>query len=163
MRTRKTKPLPAQLVPSAPPKRILVRLDFSACSLQALRHALMLARLCEAELVLVHVVGPLHPGSMLEGSEIRRLRNVALHEAEHRLAELARTRVKPYAPVRYLVRAGKPFAVIADLARKTASELIVLGTHGHTGFPTVLLGSTAERVTRRAHCPVLMVRAAASR
>jgi nucleotide-binding universal stress UspA family protein len=65
--------------------------------------------------------------------------------------------------VLYLVRSGQPFAVIADLARKTASDLIVLGTHGHTGFPTVLLGSTAERVTRRAHCPVLMVRVASSR
>lgn len=145
------------------PKRILVPLDFSACSLQALCHALMLAKLCSAEVVLVHVVEPLHPGSMLENPETRRLRNLALHEAEHRLAELARTQVKPHAPVCYLVRAGKPFAVIADLARKTASDLIVLGTHGHTGFPSVLLGSTAERVTRRAHCPVLMARAAARR
>ena len=162
MRTRKTIPPSAPLTPSALPKRILVPLDFSACSLQALRHALMLAKLCQAEIVLVHVVEPLHPGSMLETSETRRLRNLALHEAEHRLAELARTSVKPHAPVRYLVRAGKPFAVIANLARKTASDLIVLGTHGHTGFPTVLLGSTAERVTRRAHCPVLMVRAASS-
>ena len=163
MRARNVDSSPAQLTLSATPKRILVPLDFSACSLQALRHALTFAKLCHAEIVLVHVVEPLHPGSMLENSEIRRLRNLALHEAEHRLAEVARTSVKPHAPVHYLVRAGKPFAVVADLARKTASDLIVLGTHGHTGFPAVVLGSTAERVTRRAHCPVLMVRAPASR
>jgi universal stress protein A len=163
MRTRKSNSQPSQLTPSATPKRILVPLDFSVCSTQALRHALTFAKLCHAEIVLVHVVEPLHSGSMLESSETRRLHNLALHETEHRLAKVARTSVKPHAPVRYLVRAGKPFVVVTDLARKTASELIVLGTHGHTGFPTVLLGSTAERVTRRAHCPVLMVRAPASR
>jgi universal stress protein A len=127
--------------------------------LQALRHALTLAKLCQAEIVLVHVVEPLHPGSILSSSETRRLHSIVLNQAEHHLAELARKSVKPHAAVRYLVRAGQPFALIADLARKTASDLIVLGTHGHTGFPTVLLGSTAERVARRAHCPVLMVRA----
>ena len=162
MRTRKTNP-PSPLGPAPVPKRILVPLDFSDCSLQALRHALTLAKLCEAELVLLHVVEPLHPGSMLQTAETRRLRNRSLNEAERRLAELARTSVKPHAPVHFLVREGKPFEVIADLARKTASGLIVLGTHGHIGFPTVLLGSIAERVTRRAHCPVLMVRAAPSR
>jgi nucleotide-binding universal stress UspA family protein len=158
MGTRKISSTPAKLRLVAAPTRILVPLDFSSCSLQALRHALTLARICAAEILLVHVLEPLHPGSMLEGAETRRLHELALHEAAHRLGELARTNVKQHAQVRCLVRAGKPFAVIATLARKTGSDLIVVGTHGHTGFPAVLLGSTAERVARRAPCPVLLVR-----
>jgi nucleotide-binding universal stress UspA family protein len=140
------------------PKRILVPVDFSPCSLGALRHALKLSRLSRSEIVLVHVVEPSHSGSLLETSELRQIRGLALQEAEHRLAELARTKVKPHAPVKHLVRPGKPFPVITDLARKTAADLIVLGTHGHTGLSEMLLGSTAERVTRGAHCPVLIVR-----
>jgi nucleotide-binding universal stress UspA family protein len=158
MGTRKINPTPASLSLVAAPTRILVPLDFSSCSLEALRHAMTLARLCGAEIVLVHVLEPLHPGSMLEGAETRRLHDLALHEATHQLAELARTNVKPLAQARCLVRAGKPFAVIASLARKTGSDLIVVGTHGRTGFPAVLLGSTAERVARCAPCPVLLVR-----
>jgi hypothetical protein len=59
--------------------------------------------------------------------------------------------------VHYLARAGTPFAVIADLARKTASDLIVLGTHGHADFHCPARQHRRAR-DRRAHCPVLMVR-----
>jgi nucleotide-binding universal stress UspA family protein len=141
-----------------PPRKILVPIDFSPCSLKAVGHALSQAKLSGAELILVHVVEPSHPGSMFETSQAKRMRNLALHNAKHELATIVREQIKPHVSARFLVKAGKPFEVISDLAARTASDLIVLGTHGHTGFPTVLLGSTAERVARRAPCPVLMVR-----
>jgi universal stress protein A len=147
-----------KVVPQDPPQKILVPIDFSPCSLKAVGHGLGLAKISGAELILVHVVEPSNPGSMFETSQAKRLRNLALNNAKHELAAIAREQIKPHVSVRYLVRAGKPFEVIADLAARTASDMIVLGTHGHTGFPTVLLGSTAERVARRAPCPVLMIR-----
>jgi nucleotide-binding universal stress UspA family protein len=56
---------------------------------------------------------------------------------------------------------GIPDAVILDVAEDEKFDLIVLGTHGRTGFTHILLGSVAERVIRRAACPVLTVRSPA--
>jgi nucleotide-binding universal stress UspA family protein len=59
-----------------------------------------------------------------------------------------------------VVRSGKPHAEICDAAKKLSADLIVLTTHGYTGLKHVWLGSTAERVVRQAHRPVLIVRPA---
>jgi nucleotide-binding universal stress UspA family protein len=53
---------------------------------------------------------------------------------------------------------GEPSAEILEAAREAKSDLIVVGTHGRTGLEHALMGSIAERVVRRAHCPVLTVR-----
>ena len=52
---------------------------------------------------------------------------------------------------------GKPARVIADVARAQGTDLIVMGTHGRTGFAHLMLGSVAERVVRIAPCAVLTV------
>jgi nucleotide-binding universal stress UspA family protein len=57
------------------------------------------------------------------------------------------------------LREGTPVEEILNAARETSADLIVMGTHGRTGLPHVLLGSVAERVVRSAQCPVLTVRA----
>ena len=56
------------------------------------------------------------------------------------------------------VRVGTPFVEIVRHARELQADLVVIGTHGRTGLAHVLLGSTAEKVVRKAHCPVLTVR-----
>lgn len=53
---------------------------------------------------------------------------------------------------------GEPATTIVDFANRHKSDLIVMGTHGHSGLIHLALGSTAEKVVRRAHCPVLTVR-----
>jgi nucleotide-binding universal stress UspA family protein len=53
---------------------------------------------------------------------------------------------------------GEPAAEILEAAREARADLIVMGTHGRTGLEHALMGSIAERVVRRAHCPVLTVR-----
>jgi nucleotide-binding universal stress UspA family protein len=55
---------------------------------------------------------------------------------------------------------GEPAAEILEVARARGADLIVMGTHGRTGLEHALMGSIAERVVRRAHCPVLTVRPA---
>ena len=57
-----------------------------------------------------------------------------------------------------LIRSGMPSDEICIAARENESDLIVVTTHGYTGFKHFLLGSTAERVVNRAPCPVLIVR-----
>lgn len=54
--------------------------------------------------------------------------------------------------------AGEPAAEIVAFARERGVDLLVLGTHGRTGLEHALMGSIAERVVRKAHCPVLTVR-----
>ena len=55
-------------------------------------------------------------------------------------------------------RQGPPFLEIIRYAKENEIDLIVLGTHGRTGLAHVLLGSVAEKVVRKASCPVLTVR-----
>jgi nucleotide-binding universal stress UspA family protein len=55
-------------------------------------------------------------------------------------------------------REGLPFEELMSLASEQSVDLIVLGTHGHTGLSHILLGSVAEKVVRHARCPVMTVR-----
>jgi nucleotide-binding universal stress UspA family protein len=57
-----------------------------------------------------------------------------------------------------MVLHGSPFACIVSAARDRGVDLIVMGSHGRTGLPHILLGSVAERVVRLAPCPVLVTR-----
>lgn len=57
-----------------------------------------------------------------------------------------------------LLRAHEAASAIVRDAEKSKAELIVVGSHGRTGLPRMLLGSVAERVVRLSHCPVLVIR-----
>jgi nucleotide-binding universal stress UspA family protein len=79
-------------------------------------------------------------------------------EAENNLKSLI-TRVKrAHIPFKTFVKKGNPHAVIAALARSQKIDLIVMGTHGHTGLAHTILGSTTEKVVRQSPCPVLTVK-----
>jgi nucleotide-binding universal stress UspA family protein len=149
--TRKTAPLTL--------KKILVPIDFSKLSRDALRWAILLARRFGSEIFLVHVVQKFPIDSTLTdgGSDwLRRLRQ----QAKADLAAMAVSlRESAEVSASAVVREGTPFDEICKAARSLGADLIVLTTHGHTGLKRIWLGSTAERVVRHAHCPVLAVRA----
>jgi nucleotide-binding universal stress UspA family protein len=63
-----------------------------------------------------------------------------------------------YAGVQKVVLLGDPAHAIADYAKEKGAQLIVIPSHGRTGITRLLIGSTAERVVRLAHCPVLVLR-----
>jgi nucleotide-binding universal stress UspA family protein len=73
-----------------------------------------------------------------------------------RLREFAGSAGKAITPV---VRIGRAWQQVVEVAKKRKSDLIITATHGHTGLKHVLLGSVAEKIVRHAHCPVLTVRA----
>lgn len=144
-------------------QKILFPTDFSDLSLCALRHATALVDKFNAELYCLYVVdeayqywgamgpesipvGP-QPDDLLESAKAR----MQQFQAEH-LAEL-----KP--PPTTHVRIGRPFAEIIAYARENDISLIVLGTHGRGAIAHMLLGSTTEKVVRKAPCAVLTVRA----
>ena len=90
---------------------------------------------------------------------------MTLTEVEDTLVQRARSALEETAAklalsgkVSTAVARGRASEEIVRTARETKASLIVIGTHGHTGISHVLLGSTAERVVRKAPCPVLTLR-----
>jgi nucleotide-binding universal stress UspA family protein len=140
-------------------QRILCPIDFSDPARRALEMAVDLAKRFGATLTVMHVYPP--PGYVLPEGYVPAGPEV-LAEVEQR------TRESLMAWQREAQEAGAPKVEIATGVGPAASEivqqahlggfdLVVMGTHGRTGFAHVVLGSTAEKVVRHARCPVLTV------
>ena len=142
-------------------RRILHATDFSTASAPAFAEALALARQERAELRLVHVMTP--PAMFLEDSYLsartfRELQSQARRAVEDRLARLLARARRAGVRAGADVREGLPADEIVRAARRRRADLIVVGTHGRSGFARAILGSVAARVVTLARCPVLTVR-----
>lgn len=152
-----------------PFKKILCPTDFSQPSYDALKVAAELALHFSAELYLVHVLAPIPvitatttpmsagaPGTSLD---------VVLYEkelmdfAEKKLAEIIDQKLSKELKVQSFLADGKAADEIVRIADKEKIDLIVISTHGETGFRHLIFGSVAEKVVRHAQCPVLTIRA----
>jgi len=143
-------------------KRILCPVDFSDNSLHALDYAIALAQSQGAELQLLHVVQPsLLSASMdpfLPEYDMTVMENY-MDACKRQLAELTDQVIeKSHAQTTSELRTGTPFMEIVTAAREKESDLIVVGTHGRTGLAHAMIGSVAEKVVRKAPCPVLTVK-----
>jgi len=135
-------------------KCIVVPVDFSDDSIAALDTALEIAA-APANVHVVHVLPTIEP------SDPEYLWTTADTPARqhHALQALRERLVDPrYDGVQMHVVFGEAGHGIADFAQANQAELIVLPSHGRTGISRLLIGSTAERVVRLAHCPVLVLR-----
>lgn len=142
-------------------RKVLCPVDFSPSSDHALEYAVAFAGAHRAELLLVHVVHPLAYGVGAEGVAVdagmQLLKEMETSCAD-RLHEVAES-VKGGCPsVSEFVVTGVPFLEIIQLAKAQNADLIVMGTHGRSGLAHMLIGSVAERVVRKAPCPVLTVK-----
>jgi nucleotide-binding universal stress UspA family protein len=128
----------------------------------ALEYAGALAARFGASMELFHVVeDPAAAGVWAaEGAvlDIGEIRAALVDEAERRLAECHKAAESLNVPVLRTVRIGAPASGIVEYARAADVDLIVMGTHGRSGFGRMLLGSVAERVVRHAPCAVVTVR-----
>lgn len=141
-------------------KQILVPVDFSACSLKALRYAVAFARQFKASITLLYVVQPYYlPGDLTGGLDYASLEDEIEENSKRELESIGSREVGKNAPWKALLRMGRPVDQITRAADELNVDLIILSTHGHTGLKHVVLGSTAENVVRHAPCPVLTVRA----
>ncbi len=141
-------------------KKILFPTDFSETAAYAWEHAATFAKEFEAEVVLLHVRVPLHSTAeaYLSGEQWERLYQETAKEAAEQMQKLvAEGALKPD-QARIELRTGIAFEQIIKAAREHGADLIVMGTHGRTGLAHALLGSVAEKVVRKAPCPVLTVR-----
>ena len=143
-------------------KKILVPIDFSKVSKDALAYAASLAEHFGTELILLHVAEKAPIDYLLGRGLMNHLVVPMMKQAKADLARMAGSLNQTHgAHLSAVVRTGKPFEEICRAARTLGADLIVLTTHGRTGLKHVMLGSTAERVVRHADCPVLVVRAKA--
>jgi nucleotide-binding universal stress UspA family protein len=138
-------------------ERILAPTDFSDHSRHALKYACELAKRFGAELRLLHVV---LPPTMAVTSGAPLPQEVARPELGAR-EEFGKLEIPDADEIREVAREiqlGTPFVEIVRYAKANDVDLIVMGTHGRTGISHVLIGSVAEKVVRKAPCPVLTVR-----
>ncbi|MGB2869745.1 MAG: universal stress protein [Bacteroidota bacterium] len=141
-------------------RRILVPIDFSEHSKNALKYAIPFAEQFKASIDLIYVVEPtVYPADFSFGqigfpNVEEELRNRGSEELDHLMEKEIGKRLN----ARKTVRTGKPFYEINQYAAEEDVDLIIIATHGHTGMEHLLFGSTAEKVVRKAPCPVLVVR-----
>ena len=144
--------------------KILVPVDFSACSERAFRVACGLARVFSSEVILLHVMDTRSLGALnrlglaLPSEEKGQMKRLS-HFARATVRRLLNSEPAKGLPIRRVVTGGTPFVEIARLARSEKVELVVIGSYGgQTGsVEKIFFGSTAEKIVRTAGCPVLTV------
>jgi len=137
--------------------RILVTTDFSETSQAAFSLARQVAEKFEAEISLLHVLEVQLPPLVFEPS------GAGAGVPEQQRAKHAEARLEGFGArlgedIDTMVTSGTPHVEIVKFAEDNAIDMIVMATHGRGFFSHVILGSTTERVVRRAPCPVLTVR-----
>ncbi|MDH5739607.1 MAG: universal stress protein [Nitrospira sp.] len=138
-------------------ERILVPVDFSDCSLDALEYGALVAQRSKASVKILHVLEPVSYG--LDFTLPNRAKRESIKTAhERRLSDLVSALTSAGIPSDFLLLGGLPTDSILDAARTQPADLIVMGTHGRRGLSHALFGSIAESVLRKSSCPVLTVR-----
>jgi universal stress protein A len=144
------------------PKKILFCTDFSENSLPARQYAVDFAKAFEAELIILHVVNSsrlgfpaFEPGVPFDLQQVL----LGIEESVQKAFEVISEELKnSVTKITTVSRIGIPANEITRLVEEENVDLIIMGTHGWTGFKHLILGSTAENVVRTALCPVLTVK-----
>jgi nucleotide-binding universal stress UspA family protein len=146
-----------------PLHKILCPTDFSDFSYEALEKGAELARHFGAEMCVLHVTEPLplydltaFPG--LVSYTVPEYEKGLDEAASRALDELLARHHFEGLSLQRLIRRGHPSETIAAAAREVAADLLVIATHGATGWRQHVFGSVTDKVLRLAHCPVLVVR-----
>jgi len=147
-------------------RRILVAVDGSETSNLALEHALQLAKDQRAQVRIVHAVESLHQLVALSGGTFFDIDELldSLRREGKRVLEASLERAKAFGvdAETAVLEAKDPVdrtaQILVQEARNWDADLIVVGTHGRSGFDRLFLGSVAETVLRSASVPVLLVR-----
>ena len=144
------------------PSRILVPVDLSEGSLGLIQYAIQLARPFNAEIEVIHAWEPpqyVAPDLLVAapGWSSASLEQVAVEAASKELNELVAKVKETPRPIKHRVVVGEAASTVLRIAEEGKHELIIMGTHGRRGLPRLLLGSVAQKLVARAHCPVLTV------
>lgn len=133
---------------------IVVAIDFSSCSVNALKYSVKIANAYDANITLVHVCKPSSDESVYPDTK-----DSHYQEADKRLKEM----VSDFAPLlnnkmRYRVREGKVYSEIVNEAKYNEAIMLIAGTHGISGFEEYFIGSNAYRLVSLSPCPMVTIR-----
>jgi nucleotide-binding universal stress UspA family protein len=148
-----------------PFKKILCPTDFSEPALVALKRATELARHFSAQLLVAHAIPEIPGPHMYADPPVATSFDVPLYQqqlaifAEKRLKELVTRHIPGEVRTRDMVTTGDPSDEILHIAAGEHVDLIVIATHGETGWRRLVFGSVAEQVVRHSPCPVLTITA----
>ncbi len=140
-------------------KNILCPIDYSIYSERALKYAIEFAEKYQAKLYLIHVLDiRVYDITDPDLYNVNVVDDETLKKLKERLSARVTEDTKGRVPVEAIIIQGVPFAEIINAAKERQIDLIVLGTHGRTGLSHAIMGSVAEKVVRKAPCPVLTIR-----
>lgn len=143
-----------------PLRRILCPTDFSEPACRAIKVAAEMAAADKAELILVHVVAPIPALDSPSGApafDLAGYQDELVRSAKLALEERRRRRVPESVRSRAIVTIGDAAHEVTRLAKEEGVDLIVIATHGRTGWRERLFGSVAAKVVRLAPCPILTI------
>jgi nucleotide-binding universal stress UspA family protein len=140
--------------------KIVCPTDFSEPSYWGVKVANDLCLHFRAEMVLVHVISlePVYPVSAFAPGAVSFSRTAELHDVANKsLLITIQEKLSPMVESRPVLKMGSPPEAIVKTADEESADVIVIATHGHTGWRRFVSGSVAEKVVRMAACPVLTV------
>jgi nucleotide-binding universal stress UspA family protein len=140
--------------------KLLAPTDLSELSLAGVNYALELAQSQDAEVILYYVVGI--ADNNWPRDEFDPVRGL-VEDQKHLLERFVRENISDLSvkiKVRQIVEIGVPYKAIVEKAEEEHVDMIIMSTHGRSGFDHMVIGSVTEKVVRRATCPVLSIRPA---
>lgn len=144
-------------------KKILVPTDFSNQAFNAVKSAASIARGNDTEIILLHIIDlPQETMDMIRpGYDLPEI--ILFKEAaEQKLREVAQAPELANITVSIVLRLGKTFNEVNDVAKENNVDLIVMGSHGASGFKELFIGSNTEKVVRSSEIPVLVIKSQGS-
>ncbi len=140
-------------------KKILCPVDFSQYTQDVINCAADLAKKYGGELHVMHVVPNMtyftpYESFLTPENLVAIERNIE-DEVESNFTKLLKNES---VPTKSIIKTGAPFVEIIDYAKSESIDLIVMGTHGHSGIEHILIGNVAEKVVRKSPCPVMTIR-----
>ncbi len=136
---------------------IVVPVDFSEITGQLVEYAVNMAGKLSADIHFVHVVHFYAGDGMTGLASLQVLEERMVSNAKERISIIVKDTREKGAGCTGDVLIGDPVDEIIQFAEEKKSELLIISTHGAKGLEKILLGSVAERVLKRAHCPVLFM------
>jgi len=141
-------------------RRVLCPIDFSDFSRRALDHAVAIAKWYKSTITVMHVRPILAPAAYAPGSSALSSTALTPKERDDLLASMKRfaeAEAGSTVPIEFELYEGNTAGAILAKADEMHCDMLVMGTHGRSGFEHLVLGSVTEKVLRRAGCPVLSV------
>jgi len=138
-------------------KEIVVAVDFSDCSVNAMEHAVNIADKSELDLTMVWVNNPNITKIKISSDKSDELTKEVSQQFDQLIAQYSKDLKK--SNISYKIREGQIYAEIIKEAKENNATMIIAGTHGTTGYENFFIGSNANKIVANAPCPIITIRA----